>query len=137
MLSGFLNSWRWQSEWGSCYKNIWFYTSWSEDLLARPWGKIIPVFLASYWMLLNAWIRQCSLSSVVEMGISKFMKLHFSPFGYVEKMEGKLERVFSSLVSKFKSRLLWREIWWDLKDIPNPPFIFFFSFQLHIGKFYF
>ena len=65
VLSGFLNSWRWQSEWGSCYKNIWFYASWSEDLLAHPWGKIIPVFLASYWMLSKAWIRQFSLSAVV------------------------------------------------------------------------
>ena len=120
-----------------CYKNIRFYAGWSEDLLAHPWGKIIPIFLASYWMLLNAWIRQCSLSAVVEIGISKFMKLYISPFGYVEKMEGKLGHAFSSSISKFKSCLLWSEIWWDLKDIPNPPFIFFLSFQLHIGKIYF
>ena len=129
-----MNSWRWESEWGSCYKYICFYTGWSEDLLACPWGKIILVFLASYWMISKAWIRQCSLNTVVEVGITRFMKLYFSPFGYVEKMEGKFGHTFFSLlISKFKSHLLWSEIWWDLGYIPNPFFIFL-SFQLHTGK---
>ena len=131
-----MNSWRWESEWGSCYKNICFYTGCSKDLLARPWGKIILVFLASYWMILKAWIHRCSLNTVVEVGITKFMKLYFSPFGYVEKMEGKFGHTFSSLISKFKSHLLWSEIWWDLEYIPNSSFIFL-SFQLHTRKIYF
>ena len=130
-----MNSWRWESEWGSCYKNICFYTGWSKDLLAHPWGKNIPVFLASYWMISKAWIRQCSLNTVVEVGITKFMKLYFSPFGYVEKMEGKLGHVFSSLISKFKSHLLWSEIWWDLEDIPNPSFIFLSLFNCTLEKY--
>ena len=121
--------------WDSCYENTCFYTSWSEDLLARPWSKIIPVFLASYWMISKAWICQCSLITVVVVGISVFMKLYFSPFSYVEKMEGKLGHAFSSLISKFKSHLLWSEIWWDLEDIPNPSFIFLSLFNCTLEKY--
>ena len=136
-----MDSWRWESEWGSCYEilvmRIHVSTPAGQKTCLHVHGVRSFLF---FWRLIEWYQRlgfiSVPLNTVVEVGISKFMKLYFSPFGYVEKMEGKFGHTFSSLISKFKSHLLWSEIWWDLEDIPNPSFIFL-SFQLHTGKIYF